>query len=335
MHDGYLFKGNLLCIPKGSLREQIIRELHGNGLGGHFRRDKTLAMVTDRYYWPGMYKDVDRLVRKCQICQFGKRSSQNTGLYTPLPVAEAPCVHISMEFVLGLPKTARGYDSLFVVVDRFSKLAHFIPCARTADATHIANLFFKEVVRLHGVPTSIVSNMDVKFTGHFWRTLWRKFGTDLKCLVGSNVKTWDLIIPQAEFAYNNSVNRSTKKTSFEAAYGLKPQHVLDLVPLPQGMRVSNEGEGFANHMKRVHEEVKAAIKVSNESYAAVANQHRRIKDFEEGDMKATESTWVPEEELKRIDPKIYAEVVKAFLPESSSFQPSGVDAGASILVKKG
>ncbi|ONH90941.1 hypothetical protein PRUPE_8G084500 [Prunus persica] len=188
MHDGYLFKGNLLCILEGSLREQIVRELHGNGLGGHFERDKTLAMVTDRYYWSRMYKDVDRLVRKCQICQFSKGSSQNTGL----------------------PKTARGYDSLFVVVDRFSKMAHFIPCARTADATHIADFFFKEVVRLHGVPTSIISDRDV--------------------------------------------------------------------------RVSDEGEGFADHVKRVHEEVKAAIKANNESYAAAANQHRRIKDFEEGDM---------------------------------------------------
>lgn len=67
MHDGYLFKRNQLCIPGGSLREQLIRELHGNGLGGHFGRDKTMAMVANRYYWPKMYKDVDRLVRRCQI----------------------------------------------------------------------------------------------------------------------------------------------------------------------------------------------------------------------------------------------------------------------------
>lgn len=309
LHEGYLFKGNQLCIPEGSLREQIVRELHGNGLGGHFGRDKTMSMVADRYFWPKMFKDVDRLVKRCPACQFGKGSSQNTGLYTPLPIPDAPWIHLSMDFILGLPKTAKGNDSIFVVVDRFSKMAHFIPCSKTSDATRIAELFFKEVVRLHGVPSSIVSDRDVKFVGHFWRTLWRKMGTHLKysstchpqtdgqteavnrslgnmlrCLVGNHAKSWDLIIPQAEFAYNNSVNRTIKKTPFEAAYGLKPQHVLDLVPLPLGTRVSDDGEAFADHIRRVHEEVKAALKTNNEIYANTANLHRRIKEFEEGDL---------------------------------------------------
>lgn len=158
MHDGYLFKRNLVCIPEGSLQEQIMRELHGNGLGGHFGRDGTLSMVTNRYYWPGMHKDVSKLVRRCQICRSGKGTSPSTCLYTPLPVAEAPWIHINMDFVLGLPKTAKGYDSIFVVVDRFSRMAHFIPCSKTADATHVTDLFFKEVVRLHVVSTSIVSD---------------------------------------------------------------------------------------------------------------------------------------------------------------------------------
>lgn len=105
VHDGYLFRGNQLCIPEGSLHEQIIRQLHGGGLG-HFGKDKTLAMVADCYFWPRKCRGVERLVKRCKTCQNAEGHSQNTGLYTPLPIASSPCVHLSMDFVLALPKTS-------------------------------------------------------------------------------------------------------------------------------------------------------------------------------------------------------------------------------------
>jgi hypothetical protein len=93
-------------------------------------------------------------------------------------VPSEPWVDISMDFVLGLLKSKKGRYSIFIVVDRFSKMVHFIACHKTDDASYITDLFFREIVRLYSIPKSIVSDRDVKFLGYFWKTLWGKLGTN-------------------------------------------------------------------------------------------------------------------------------------------------------------
>ena len=169
--DGYLFKESRLCVPLSSMRELLVRETHEGGLMGHFGVFKTLDVLHEHFYWLKMKKDVQRICEKCITCRKAKSRTQPHGLYIPLHVPKEPWVDISMEFVLGLPKSKRGRDSIFVVVDRFSKIQHFIPCHKTDDATNIIDLFFREIVRLHEVPKSIVSDRDVKFLSYFWKVL--------------------------------------------------------------------------------------------------------------------------------------------------------------------
>jgi hypothetical protein len=121
IQNGLLFRGNQLCIPNCSMRENLIKEKHSGGLAGHFGQYKTFAKLSESYFWPGMRSEVKKFVDRCRICQHSKGRKQNAGFYQPLPIPERPWDEISMDFVLGLPRTQRGVDSIFVVVDSFPK----------------------------------------------------------------------------------------------------------------------------------------------------------------------------------------------------------------------
>ncbi|GJY33673.1 RNA-directed DNA polymerase [Tanacetum coccineum] len=161
-------------------------------------------------------------------------------------------------------------DSIMVVVDRFLKMAHFVPYSKTYDAFEVARFYFSEIVKLHGIPKTITLDRDVMFVIHFWRTLWKRLGaklqfssshrpqTDgqtevtnrslgnlLRCLVGDNKKQWDLALPQAEFASNRSTHSSTGRNPFLVVYGRSPFTPLDLAPLHGVETFSAEGNDRA------------------------------------------------------------------------------------------
>jgi hypothetical protein len=167
-NDGSAFRANKLYILASSIRLLLLQEAHGGGLMGYFGVKKTEGILAAYFFWPKMRRDVVRFVARCTTCQKHKSRLNPHGWYMPLPAPSVPWEDISMDFVLGLPRTKRGHDIIFVVVDGFSKMAHFIPCHKCDDASHIADLFFKEIIRLHGMPNTIVSDRDTKFLSHFW-----------------------------------------------------------------------------------------------------------------------------------------------------------------------
>lgn len=138
-----------------------------------------MAIVEKTYYWPRMRDDVDAYVRTCLVCQQDKvEQSKTAELLEPLPIAEHPWESITLDFISALP-TSEGCGSIMVVVDRFSKYGTFIPVPRDCTAEEAGRLFFKHMAKYWGLPRSIISDRDPRFTGKFWRELFKLMGSEL------------------------------------------------------------------------------------------------------------------------------------------------------------
>ena len=304
-----MFRANKLCIPASSVRLLLLQEAHGGGLMGHFGVKKTEDVLATHFFWPKMRRDVERFIARCTTCQKAKSRLNPHGLYMPLPVPSVPWEDISMDFVLGLPRTKKGRDSIFVVVDRFSKMAHFIPCHKSDDAVNVADLFFREIIRLHGVPNTIVSDRDTKFLSHFWRCLWAKLGTKLlfsttchpqtdgqtevvnrtlstmlRAVLKNNKKMWEECLPHIEFAYNRSLHSTTKMCPFEVVYGFLPRAPIDLLPLPSSEKVNFDAKQRAELILKMHELTKENIERMNAKYKLAGDKGRKHVVFAPGDL---------------------------------------------------
>ena len=179
--NGGLFYKSRLCVPDGmELKKKLMYESHITVFTMHPGGNKMYQDLKQYYWWRGMKKDVTEYVSKCLTYQQVKDEHQVLfGLLNPIPIPQWKWDNITMDFVSSFPLTQRKHDSVWVIVDRLTKSAHFLPVRLDYSMDRIAELYVNEIVRLHGIPLSIVSDHDLRFTSRFWKELQSTMGTQL------------------------------------------------------------------------------------------------------------------------------------------------------------
>ena len=295
-----------LVVPNdATLRKECVEAMHDHPYSGHFGQRKTLDLVQRVFYWPRMKDDIVGYCRACPSCQLNKsRNTKPAGLLQPLDIPQRRWESISMDFITDLPVSKNGNDSILVVVDRLSKMTHLIPCKSNIDATEVAELFMKEVVRLHGWPTSIISDRDSLFTSELWRHLHQVFGTKLRMssayhpqtdgqtermnrtledvlrhFIGPFQSNWEELVPVVEFSINNSMSESTGTTAFLLNYGQHPD-----TPITVALRnIHPNVNRFIGQWSNLLQQAKTCIQAAQSRQKLWANKKRIDVKYDIGD----------------------------------------------------
>ena len=204
--NGIIVRGSRMCVPKiGELKREIMEEAHSSAYAMHPSSTKMSNTLREHYWWKGMKKEITDFVSRCLTCQQVKAEHQKpAGKIQLLPIPVWKWEKITMDFVTGLPRTQRQHDVIWVIVDRLTKSAYFLPVSNDDPLEKLAQLYVDEIMRLHGVPVSIVSDQDPRFTSRFWPSLQAALGTRLP-----NVRRYDESLCngiQGELGYSLGTN---------------------------------------------------------------------------------------------------------------------------------
>ena len=244
--EGVLRFHSRLCVPTTSnIKRELLDEAHNSAFSTHPGSTKMYHDLREHYWWDNMKREIADYVSRCLVCQQVKAERQlPKGMVQSLPVPEWKWDNITMDFVMGLPRTTKGNNAIWVIVDRLTKTAHFIPIWEDQPLDQLARIYIREVVRHHGVPTSIISDRDPRFTSNFWKSLQKALDTQLNFSTAFHPQTdgqsertiqtledmlrtcaidfqgsWDKHIPLVEFSYNNSYHSTIGMAPYEALYG--------------------------------------------------------------------------------------------------------------------
>ncbi|GJV55296.1 putative reverse transcriptase domain-containing protein [Tanacetum coccineum] len=306
--DGIRYFENRVWLPLfGGLRDLIMHESYKSKYSIHPSSDKMYQDMKKLYWWPNMKADIPTYVSKCLTCAKVKAEHQRpSGILQQPEIPEWKWERITMDFVTGLPRTSSGYDSIWVIVDRLTKSAYFLPMKKTDSMEKFTQLYLKEVVYRHGVLLSIISDRDSRFAYGFWRSLQNALGTNLNMSTAYHPEmdgqsermiqtpedmlracvidfggSWDRHLPLVEFSYNNSYHASIKAAPFEALYGRKCRSPVCW---------SEVGDSQLTGPELIRETTEKIIQIKNRLLTARSRQksyadvRRKPMEFNVGDM---------------------------------------------------
>ncbi|KAK1663768.1 hypothetical protein QYE76_051927 [Lolium multiflorum] len=270
--EGVLWYKERLCVPSDSeLKQVILQEAHDTLYSIHPDGTKMYQDLKEQFWWHGMKREIGSYIAKCDICQRVKAEHQRpAGLLQPLQILEWKWDSVGMDFITGLPKSSKGNDSIWVVVDRLAKVAHFIPVKTTYQGPKLAKLYISRIVALHGTPKSIVSDKGSQFTSKFWQKVHEGLGTRL------NFST----------AYHPQTDGQTERVN-QILEDMLRACVLEKCRTPLNWSEVGESQVFGPDVLREAEEkvhkIREYLKTAQSRQKSYADKRRREMTFEIGD----------------------------------------------------
>ncbi|KAM0053973.1 putative nucleotidyltransferase, Ribonuclease H [Helianthus debilis subsp. tardiflorus] len=305
--DGSLLtrKKKLWIGKDEELRRKILFLCHSSAVGGHSGIQPTLQRFKNMFYWKRADKDIKHWVKRCDVCLKAKYEAVSSpGLLNPLPVPQSVFTDISMDFISGLPKSGNK-DVILVVVDRFTKYAHFLALKHPFSAVNVAQLMLDSVFKLHGCPHNIVSDRDPIFLSLFWKEFLKLQGVEqalstayhpqsdgqtevlnrcletyLRCMVMHDPTAWVKWLPLAEWWYNTTWHSAIKMTPFKALYGIDPPIQLPYIP---GSTTVESLEEWLNDREVMLANLKQSLERARNRMKQFADLKRSDRQFELGD----------------------------------------------------
>jgi hypothetical protein len=291
---GVLFYMDRLYVPKEH-RVVVLTTRHDSLTAGHLGVKKTSHSITRDFWWPKITADIENYVKTCDVCQRTKvHRARPPGLLKPLPTPSKRWSSVTMDFMTDLPP-CDGYDAILVVVDRYTKMAHYVPCTKDITAEKLATLYIDRIFRHHGMPEHIISDRGTQFNSAFWVSFLKQLNVEpcmstayhpetdgqtervnsilnqyLRVYCNFLQDNWVQLLPLAEFAYNNSVHSATLTTPFMANYGVNPASGFS-----QTSTLTDEPNELSDLMKKLDEFLQGNLEHARAEMKKYADRHRQ------------------------------------------------------------